>query len=162
ALGATANKLHDEISGMNDFEEPAEDSFEPQAVYGALTILGAAPARKKASAAKKRASGPKKPSSNELALELLKTKAGESNVSYCERGRVLKISGVSAVRVHVLGPPRTLELLKKDLPTKIRGAEKGHGAYKEVYLSGGAGAMALGLSPALGLDVQAGSALLPE
>src|SRR5262249_5741832 len=136
ALGATAMKLQDEISGMNDFKEPADDAFEPEAVYSALGMRGAAPARKGASAAKKKGSKPKKPSSNELALELLKTKAGENNVSYCEPGQVLKLSGVSDVRVHVLGPPRTLELLKKDLPTKIRGAdEKGHEAYKEVYLS---------------------------
>jgi hypothetical protein len=151
-LGAT--ELGDRIAGMNDFEQPPDGSFDPDAVHHTLENLGLAAAKKTVE--------PKKPSSNELAIALLKAKAGD-DVVYCEPGQVLNISGVSDARVYVLGPPRTLELLKKDLPTKIRGAgDRDHEVYKEVYLSGRASSLSLALSPALGLDTAPGSALLPD
>ncbi len=150
-----AKEVGERIAGMNDFEQPADDSFEPDAVHDALQRLNPA-------AAKKIAAGPKKPSSNELALALLKAKARD-DVVYCEPGQVLKISGVADARVYVLGPPRTSELLKKDRPTKIRGAGDGdHDVYKEVYLSDIASSLALALSPALGLPAVRGGALLPD
>jgi hypothetical protein len=138
-----AKNVGDRIAGMNDFEQPEARSFAPEDVHAALKKMNRGAAKKPA--------GPKKPSSNELALALLKAKAGD-NVVYCEPGQVLKLAGVSSARVYVLGPPRTTELLKKDLPTKIRGAGDGdHEVYKEVYLSGSASSLALAKSPALDL-----------
>ena len=138
-----ATELAGKIAGMKDFEEPLADSVELGAVHEAIKRLDPAAAKK--------AAAPRNPSSNEVALALLKAKAG-NDVVYCEPGQVLNLSSGSSVRAYVLGPPRTLELLKKDRPTKIRGAGDGdHEIYKEVYLSGGASSLALALCPALGL-----------
>jgi hypothetical protein len=110
----------------------------------------------------KKSAPSKKPSSNELALALLNAKA-KDNVEYCEPGQTLRLGKLKNVRAFVLGPPRTPEMLKKDLPTKIRGAREGdHDAYKEVYLSGTAGSQGLALSPAIGLDALVNDAPLPE
>jgi len=169
ALGARA--LADQIAESNDFEPPAADSFDSVAVQKILERLAPASIELRhyrdssfqplPAAAARKSKKPRAPSSNELALALLKAKAGD--VVFCEPGQVLAMNGVANVRAYVLGPPRKIELLKKDLPTKVRGAgDRDHEVYKEVYLSGGAGSLALALSPALGLDSTPGGALLPD
>ena len=102
-----------------------------------------------------------RPSSNELALGLLAAKAGGKNVTYGEPGSVLKIPGVNNLRAYVLGPPRDEDLLKKDKPSKIRGAKEGDagGMYQEVYLSANADSRAFALSPGLESDNADGEAL---
>jgi hypothetical protein len=91
------------------------------------------------------------PSANELALGVLQAQA--RNVKYCLPGDLLKIDGIEGVRVHVLGPPHDEAKLKKDLPSKIRGAEEGEDHYKETYLSAAQHSLSFGLSPALGADM---------
>lgn len=84
-----------------------------------------------------------KPSSNELALELLVTLADQTR--YCQPGDMLEVPGISTddLRVWVLGPPRDEQRLKKDKPSKVRGEDR----YKEVYLSGLDSARSLTRSP---------------
>jgi len=71
---------------------------------------------------------------------------------------------VPTCRAYVLGPPRDEKLLKKDLPSKVRGSEgDGHeGEFKEVYLSGDAANQAIQLAPALGDLPSDGHAPLPN
>lgn len=90
----------------------------------------------------------KKPSSNELAIGLLAMKA---ETVYWEPGEIRQvISDVTSIRAIALGPPRTEKLIKKDLPSKVRG---GHDhEYKETYLTSLASSRAFALSPALGLS----------
>lgn len=158
--------LADELLGLTDFERPAEDSVDPASVERTIqSLANQSPERKAAlaelqqrleigsspvlGAAKKKT---EQPSSNELALGLLTVKA--DNKTYCDPKKTppLTIPNVAAARAYVLGPPRDETLLKKDLPSKIRGSssEDGHGKYKEVYLTGQAETRALELSPALG------------
>jgi beta-lactamase superfamily II metal-dependent hydrolase len=166
--GLGAQQLSERIAGMNDFEQAHEGSIDADGVQDVLARLAAGSAelrhyraRGVAPLAAAHSAEPEKPSSNELALALLKAKAGD-NVVYCEPGQVLSLGGVANARAYVLGPPRTPELLKKDLPTKVRGAEEdGHPVFKEVYLSSSTSSLALALSPALGLEATVAGGLLP-
>ncbi len=107
----------------------------PDAAPAAAGPLGAAPAHQPRT----------RPSANELALGLLAMKA---DAVYCDPGDVLEIPHVENTRAYVLGPPRSEKLLKKDLPSKVRGG--GAHDYVETYLSGQSSAMAFELSPAFG------------
>ncbi len=86
-----------------------------------------------------------KPTSNEVALELLATHAGRTE--YREPGEVVTVPGVPWARAYVLGPPKDEADLKKDLPT---GGDEG--ANRETYLTGRGELTALRLAPALGID----------
>ena len=164
--------LADQIELLNDFERPPEGSVDRDAVMKAIEKLAAETPQQQvlfASMTREFLSGGeselgaakvprKEPSSNELALGLLAVKARQT--TFCEPGMTppLSIPGVPQARAYVLGPPRNEKLLKKDLPTKVRGShsEDGHHEYQEVYLSGAAGTRAFQLSPALGKGAELG------
>lgn len=175
-LANEAELLH----GLTDFERPAEGSFDRDQVEKAILAFAKdspdgeaalamfdkrlTPAAAGLGAAA--TSKPKKASSNELALALLAMKAQASQaghpggptvepVVYCDpqKTKPLGLPGVPELRAYVLGPPRDDALLKKDLPTKIRGSGDGHhGEFKEVYLSGSSQSLALRLSPVLEVE----------
>ncbi|MEW4453743.1 hypothetical protein AB1L30_13800 [Bremerella sp. JC817] len=93
-----------------------------------------------------------KPSTCEQAINLLRLLA--SDTSYCEPGQVIPISDEPEVRAYILGPPRDEYLLKKDLPSKVRGEkdEHGHASYHETYLTPASNLNGFGFSPALHND----------
>jgi hypothetical protein len=68
-----------------------------------------------------------KPTSNEVALQVLRERTGEENTECLEPGTVVPFPGVPHVRAYVLGPPRDEKLLKKSDPS-------GRGK-SEVYLT---------------------------
>ena len=166
--------LAEALLHLTDFERPAEGSVDREAVKKAIRALAADSPEQQAlfaSVTKEflgdgeaelgaAGSAKKEPSSNELALGLLAVKARQT--TFCEPGMTppLAIPGVPHARVYVLGPPRNEKLLKKDLPTKVRGSqsEDGHHEYQEVYLSGAADTRAFQLSPALGKGEELGEA----
>lgn len=165
-------QLADQISGFNDFEEPLANAVDEHVVRKFLgrqepksTELQHYANRSMFSeirAVDAKHPAPSKPSSNELALALLKAKARD-NVEYCEPGQTLRLGKLTNVRAYALGPPRTDKLLKQDSPTKVRGSHDGdHDVYKEVYLSGTAGSQALALSPVLGLEAPVNGVALPD
>lgn len=77
-------------------------------------------------------------------LAMLKRKAGDNAIRYLEPGMVIEVDRPEAktkalgpgLRTYVLGPPRNIDRLKKDAPTKGEG--------KEVYLARNEMALAIG------------------
>ena len=68
-------------------------------------------------------------------IEKLKDKAGSKVTRYLEPGDVVRPAAIDALKAYVMGPPRSEERLRKDLPSK--------GAGKEVYMTSLDEAMAL-------------------
>ncbi|WP_433766611.1 MBL fold metallo-hydrolase [Pseudomonas putida] len=60
-------------------------------------------------------------------VDKLKAKAGVRATRYLEPGDVVRPQAISMLKTYVMGPPRSEERLRKDLPSK--------GAGKEVYLT---------------------------
>lgn len=58
---------------------------------------------------------------------MLKNKAGIDNIRYCEPGEVIPPSDEFPLKTYVLGPPRSVERIKKDSPSA--------GARSEVYMT---------------------------
>jgi metallo-beta-lactamase superfamily protein len=140
--GAAEKRLAGRLDTITDFER-VEDVDTDAALGVAKSKLGA-PKSKKTN----------RPSPNEIAFGLLAAKAGDQNTKHCEVTEVLEVDGVENFRAYVLGPPRTANLLEKDKPSKIRGAQEDDpgGAYKEVYLVSGGTNRALELSPVLRVE----------
>ena len=122
-----------ELIGLGDFEDMDPETLSDE-------ILAAV-----ADGNKKKVKDKNKPSSNEVALELLKLHAGKP--VYLEPGDVAPVPGVPWTRAYVLGPPKDETMLKKDSPT---GGDEGEN--RETYLTGRGELTALRLAPALGLD----------
>jgi hypothetical protein len=163
--GPGAARLKASLETITDFERSDHTDADPDAAEAAIAALGkenpliALESMPMDGGALLGVAGKAKrtkarPSSNELALGLLAAKAGGKNVTYAEPGGVLKIPGVDDLRAYVLAPPRNQDLLKKDKPSKIRGAKEGDagGVYQEVYLSANADSRAFALSPQLRSD----------
>jgi hypothetical protein len=161
-----------EVSGLTDFERPAEGSVDEADVLDRVERLAQTPEKAALLKALKGRLAPQptmelgaakkkreKPSSNELALALLMLMAKQ--VSYCEPKRMAPLTlpgDPGGPRAYVLGPPRDQDLLDQDKPAKVRGAvdESGEPQYKEVYLSRQAATRALHLAPALGTTQELG------
>ncbi|MCA9019344.1 MAG: hypothetical protein KDA74_04330 [Planctomycetaceae bacterium] len=92
------------------------------------------------------------PTMCEFAINLLRLRA--EHTCYCTPGEVIPIMNQPQLRAYVLGPPTDVTLLKKDLPTKVRGEkdEHGHSSYHETYLTPSANLSGFAYSPALGID----------
>tara|TARA_R110002111_G_scaffold240269_1_gene301959 strand:+ start:22893 stop:24743 length:1851 start_codon:yes stop_codon:yes gene_type:complete len=92
------------------------------------------------------------PTMCELAINLLRLRAKQT--CYCTPGEVIPIMDQPQLRAYVLGPPTDVTLLKKDLPTKVRGEtdEHGHSSCHETYLTPSANLSGFAYSPALGID----------
>jgi hypothetical protein len=157
------------LEGLSDFDQFASlvddleervNSLEGSSRFYADEPLVAAPQAPPLAVSKK-STTKEKPSSNELALRLLALTVGDDNTKYCEPGRVRELDDVKNFRAYVLGPPRS-DLLEKEKPTKIRGANEGDagGAYKEVYITASGINRALALNPRFNLDDIAGGAPL--
>jgi hypothetical protein len=156
--GAGADDLAVRLRLLTDFEYPAENSVD-EAVVGrkiqALNLPAQAAGADALGALSLAAAPREKPTSNELALNLLRAKAGEAATQYLEPGGVCAVEDVPHFRAYVLGPPRS-DLLKKDQPSRIRGAREGdENEYKEVYLTARAANRALELSPGFGQSARA-------
>ncbi|MGL6246185.1 MBL fold metallo-hydrolase [Pseudomonas sp.] len=68
-------------------------------------------------------------------IEKLKAKAGSKAIRYLEPGEVARPAAIGTLKAYVMGPPRSEERLRKDLPSK--------GTGKEVYVTSLDEAMAL-------------------
>jgi len=177
-LGVAGDAAKERLADVMGFEDPAEDAVDVDAVERAiarsrkasaaepsvdpLSALDLSGSPLAAASTSKATSKKVKPSSNELALGLLASKAGSSGPVYLEPGAVRKIDTVPGVRAYALGPPRS-ELLKKEAPSKIKGARERDpgGLYKEVYLTSGPN-WALALSPALDAELPDDAITVPD
>jgi hypothetical protein len=122
--------LSEQLVGLGDFEK----------------LVGAAPELEQNRAEIVRKKGRReRPSTAEVALEMLVQKVGTANVRYCEPGKLgPELPCSNTVRVHVLGPPRDEALLKKDRPTG-----RPDGPSRETYLAGRSNHLAFVHAPGL-------------
>ena len=150
ALGPEHRSRLRRAEGRQDFSEPSGDLHDEAqwaAVLDALPTDYRTPLEASREGGTLGITGKRRRSIpwNQAALAVLRDKAATTR--YHAPGDVIEPADVDGCRLYVLGPPRDERLLKKDAPSRRRGAPTG--VYRETYLAGGDSP--LGASAGLGL-----------